>query len=281
VLPLQDLNPTRRPAVVTVVLIVLNIGSFVLLQQLQPDTDTVTAVVDTPQGTQAEAVEVPGDLSFNLQYAAIPCEVTQREPLTTDEFYATFVEGDTESCGADVGLGERPLFPDKTEWLAMVFSMFLHGGWWHLGGNMLFLWIFGNNIEDHLGHLRYLLFYLAGGLVATGAHIAVQPDATIPVVGASGAIAAVMGAYLVWFPDARVRTLIFFFLILFIQVRARWLLAFWFVLQFFTNPDDGVAWMAHVGGFAFGVLVGLLVRASRLGRDLLWTRDYRTTAPWG
>ena len=258
---------------VTVVLIVLNIGSFVLLQQLQPDTDTVTAVVDTPQGTQAEAVEVPGDLSFNLQYAAIPCEVTQREPLTTDEFYATFVEGDTESCGADVGLGERPLFPDKTEWLAMVFSMFLHGGWWHLGGNMLFLWIFGNNIEDHLGHLRYLLFYLAGGLVATGAHIAVQPDATIPVVGASGAIAAVMGAYLVWFPEARVRTLIFFFLILFVQVRAKWLLAFWFVLQFFTNPDDGVAWMAHVGGFAFGVLVGLLVRGSRLSRDLLWTRD--------
>jgi len=280
VLPLQDLNPTRRPAVVTAVLIVLNVGSFVLLQQLQPDTDTVTAIVDTPEGTQAEAVEVPGDLSFNLQYAAIPCEVTQREPLTTDEFYATFVEGDIEACGADVGLGERPLFPEKTEWLAMVFSMFLHGGWWHLGGNMLFLWIFGNNIEDHLGHLRYLLFYLAGGLVAAGAHIAVQPDATIPVVGASGAIAAVMGAYLVWFPEARVRTLIFFFLILFVQVRAKWLLAFWFVLQFFTNPDDGVAWMAHVGGFAFGVLVGLLVRGSRLSRDLLWTRDYRATAPW-
>lgn len=251
---------------VTIALLLVNVGVFVFLQQLQPETDTVTAVVETPAGVQTELVELPGDLSFNLQWAAIPCEVTQREPLTTDEVYATFVEGDVEACGADEGLGERPLFPDKTEWVAVLYSMFLHGGWLHLGGNLLFLWIFGNNVEDRLGRLPYLAFYLAGGLAAALAHVAVQPDATIPVVGASGAVAAVMGAYVVWFPRARVLTLVVFVLV---PLRAIWVLAGWFVLQFFTDPDDGVAWMAHVGGFAFGVAVALLVRAGGAARSAL------------
>ena len=278
VLPLKDDNPTRRPAVVTVALILVNVAVFVVLQQMQPGTDTVAAEVDTPTGPDAVAIEIPGALSFDLQYAAIPCEVTSREALTTDEVYATFVDGDGEACGADVGLGGHELFPDKREWVAVLFSMFLHDGWVHLGGNMLFLWIFGNNIEDRLGRVRYLLFYLAGGLVAAGAHVAVQPDATIPVIGASGAVAAVMGAYLVWFPNARVRTLV---VLLIMDVRAKWLLTFWFFFQFFTSPDDGVAWMAHVGGFAFGALVALLVRASPRSRDLLWAPEHRAVDTWG
>ena len=98
--------------------------------------------------------------------------------------------------------------------------------------------------------------------MAALAHVLVAPDSTIPVVGAPGAIAAVMGAYLCGFPDAPVRTLIFFFLILFVDIRARWLLIGWFIMQFFTSPDSGVAWVAHVGGFAFGVLVALAIRAS-------------------
>ncbi len=124
------------------------------------------------------------------------------------------------------------------------------------------LWIFGNNIEDRLGHRRYLLFYLVGGVLATVAHFLGQPSSTVPVVGASGAIAAIMGAYLVWFPNAPIRTLVFFVLR---DVRAKWFLAFWFVTQFFVGAESGVAWVAHVGGFVFGVFIGLVVRTTDYG----------------
>jgi membrane associated rhomboid family serine protease len=138
--------------------------------------------------------------------------------------------------------------------------MFMHGSILHIAGNMLFLWVFGNNIEDRMGKVAFVLFYLAGGLAAALAHIFVQPDSTVPVVGASGAIAAVMGAYLVLFPDAPIRTIIIFYFILFRDISAKWLLGFWFVSQFFVNPNEGVAWVAHVGGFVFGALVALLFR---------------------
>jgi membrane associated rhomboid family serine protease len=157
-------------------------------------------------------------------------------------------------------------------YLAILISMFLHGSLLHLGGNMLFLWIFGNNIEDTLGRAKYLAFYLVGGFVATMAHILVQPQSTIPTIGASGAIAAVMGAYLAWFPNVRIRTLFIFFFVLFRDISAKWLLLFWFFSQFLegVNPNSGVAWMAHVGGFAFGLLFGFVFRTNRAaGRPAL------------
>ncbi|CAN5646174.1 rhomboid family intramembrane serine protease [soil metagenome] len=263
--PIKDENPTSRRAVVTVLLILANVAVFVLLQQ----TQTGTEVVDTDDGPVALSAE----LSFNLETAAIPCEVVEGRPLSFEEVRATFEAGDDQACDEGGG-SDAPLFAGKQVWLAVLVSMFLHGGWLHLGGNMLFLWVFGNNIEDHLGVLRYLGFYLLGGVVASAAHIAVQPASTVPVVGASGAIAAVMGAYLVWFPEAPVRTVIVFFFILFRDIPAKWLLGFWFVTQFFTGANSGVAWMAHVGGFVFGVAVGLLVRASRSARQALWRRRY-------
>jgi membrane associated rhomboid family serine protease len=167
-----------------------------------------------------------------------------------------------------------PEFPDKSVIAALLTSMFLHGSLLHLGGNMLYLWVFGNNIEDTRGPIVYLVFYLASGVVATFAHIALDPGSTIPLVGASGAIAGVMGAYLVLFPRVRIRSLIIFFFIMFRDIEARWLLGIWFVMQFFTGQDSGVAWAAHVGGFAFGVLVGLVWRARRgpdaaVGRPLV------------
>ena len=130
------------------------------------------------------------------------------------------------------------MFPDKLEWVAVLVSMFLHGGWIHLGSNMLFLWVFGNNVEDRLGRLLYVGFYVAGGIVATIAYVAVNSSSTVPLVGASGAIAAVMGAYLVWYPTVRIRTAIFVLIIFFTEIQARWLLGFWFVLQFFTEPGQ-------------------------------------------
>jgi membrane associated rhomboid family serine protease len=144
--------------------------------------------------------------------------------------------------------------------LTALTSMFLHGGWLHLLGNMWYLWIFGDNVEDRLGHVRFLVFYLLAGIVAASLHYALNPLSRLPTVGASGAIAGVLGAYLVAFPRARVVTLVPFFP--FFQVMALpavLVLGLWFVVQFFSGAlalgygaGGGVAWWAHIGGFAFG-----------------------------
>jgi membrane associated rhomboid family serine protease len=265
VIPWRDLNPTRRTPYVTVLLIVACTAVYFFIQARPAGVDTVVV------GTQV--VRMDSDVRFTLEYAAVPCEVTQGRPLTLGEVEATFVANDDTAC---VDRPHSPeLFRDKNVWLAVVTSIFLHGSVLHLAGNMLFLWVFGNNIEDHLGHVPYLLFYLAGGIVAAGAHIAVQPDSTVPVVGASGAIAAVMGAYLVWFPRAPVRTILLLVIPFFVTIDAMWLLLVWFVLQFFTAPDAGVAWVAHVAGFVFGAAVGLLVRMNAPARRVMWRSDHQ------
>jgi membrane associated rhomboid family serine protease len=159
--------------------------------------------------------------------------------------------------------GAEPLVPT----LATAFtSMFLHGGWIHLLGNLWFLWIFGDNVEDRLGHWRFLLFYLAGGLAAAAAHLLLNLGSAVPTVGASGAIAAVLGAYAVMFPRARVVTLVpIFFFFQVIALPAMLVLGLWFVVQIFTGTlsigaGGGVAWWAHIGGFLFGAAVVLLGR---------------------
>jgi membrane associated rhomboid family serine protease len=145
-------------------------------------------------------------------------------------------------------------------------SMFMHGGWLHLGSNMLSLWIFGDNVEDRLGHLTYLAFYLISGMVATFSHALVAQGSPIPVVGASGAIAGVLGAYLLLFPRARVVTIIPIFFFFFIRdVSAFFFIAFWFVLQLFYGvaaldpmmAQAGIAWWAHIGGFVAGLLLAI------------------------
>jgi membrane associated rhomboid family serine protease len=259
VIPLKDENPTRHKPVATLAVLLACIAVYFLWQPT-PFSETVD------------------DVEFALHNAAIPCEVVEGRPLTEAEVIATYSEfGRGDACG--VGSPDSPAFDgDKSVWRSVLVSMFLHGSILHLGGNLLFLWVFGNNIEDHLGTVRFVLFYLVGGVVATLAHVILDVDSTIAMVGASGAIAAVMGAYLVWFPDAPVRTLLTFFFILVVHIRAKWLLGFWFVLQFFTSPNSGVAWAAHVGGFVFGVLVGLIVRALRPARAVLWTDDHQDDA---
>jgi membrane associated rhomboid family serine protease len=257
VLPLKDENPTRRPAVATMAIILACVGIYFFWQP-------------TPFAS------TNADVDFSIRHAAIPCEVRHGRPLTIDELRATYIGGAQEACRAG-SPDSPPGLPHKSVWLAVLTSMFLHGSLWHLGGNMLFLWIFGNNVEDRLGVIRYLAFYLVGGLVATLTFVAVNPNATIAMIGASGAIAAVMGAYLVWFPDAPVRTLLF---VVLVRIRAKWLLTVWFVLQFFTAPNSGVAWAAHVGGFLFGAVVGIAVRASDGVQRALLRRDARPDGPW-
>ena len=151
-------------------------------------------------------------------------------------------------------------------------SMFLHGGWLHLIGNMWFLWIFGDNVEDTLGSFRYLLFYLACGLGAAGAHVLLQPASTAPTLGASGAIAGVLGAYAILFPGARVVTLVpIFFFLQIIELPAMIVLGMWFVLQLFSGSfalasaiSGGTAWWAHIGGFLAGMLLILAIRPRRV-----------------
>jgi membrane associated rhomboid family serine protease len=149
-------------------------------------------------------------------------------------------------------------------------SIFLHGGWMHLIGNMWYLWIFGDNVEDRLGHTKYLLFYLLCGIGASVAHIFSDPGSFIPSIGASGAIAGVLGAYLVSYPHARILTLVpLFIFIEFIELPALLVLGMWFVIQFLSGAMDtspagqatgGVAWWAHIGGFLIGMLLLMLFR---------------------
>jgi hypothetical protein len=152
-------------------------------------------------------------------------------------------------------------------------SMFLHGGWLHLAGNMLYLWVFGDNVEDKLGHGRYLVFYVVCGLAASLLHVFIAPSSSMPTVGASGAISGILGAYLLMFPRARVVTVIpIFFFLQVAELPALVVLGFWFVMQFFsglislgyeTGGMGGVAWWAHVGGFVAGLILILPFRKYR------------------
>jgi len=250
VFPLRDENPTVITPIVTVVLIAANAAAWLFVQGA---------------GTGERF------LASLCAYGAIPGEIT-----------GAFALGDRVPLGPGTcGIG-------GLAGSALVTSMFLHGGWFHLLGNMWFLWVFGNNIEDSMGHLRFVVFFLATGLVAVLAHVLTAFDSGVPVVGASGAISGVMGAYLVLYPRVRVDTLIV--LVVFVQIvrlPAAAVLILWFVLQLLqgavtSSVAGGVAFWAHVGGFAAGAaLIRLfarskLVEAKRAHRRL--TRD--ELGPW-
>jgi rhomboid family protein len=148
-------------------------------------------------------------------------------------------------------------------WMTIFTSMFMHGSWMHIIGNMWFLWIFGDNIEESMGPIRFIFFYLICGVAAAGAQILASPSSTAPMVGASGAIAGVLGGYLLMFPHARIKSFLFLFFVFFmVRIPAWVLLGLWFVSQFLLPMNSGVAWMAHVGGFLAGLgLVRLFVKS--------------------
>ena len=229
-IPLSDHNPTRRLPVVT--LLIMGLCTYVYFF-VQPLSDAGGNLLTSAHDNTA----------FTLSHAAVPCELVRGRPLDSREVLA-LDRGDTAFCERQQSA--RAVFPRKDVWLAVVWSMFLHASLLHIGGNLLFLWIFGNNIEDRIGPGGFALFYLAAGVAATATFVALQPVSTIPLVGASGAIAGVMGAYLILFPN----------------VPAWIFLVLWFVEQFFVSPSAGVAWTAHVGGFVFGIVAGLLWRGS-------------------
>lgn len=175
------------------------------------------------------------------------------------------------------------IVPARFEFSTLLTSMFLHGGWLHLIGNMWFLWIYGDNVEDILGGLRYLVFYLLCGVAAGLTHVLTNAGSPVPTIGASGAVAGVMGAYLVKFPHSRIVTLIpIFFLLTTVEIPAVLILIYWFLIQIFSgmaaagqmaSAQGGVAWFAHVGGFVAGMVLISLMKTQeryRRRRDLRW-----------
>jgi membrane associated rhomboid family serine protease len=161
-------------------------------------------------------------------------------------------------------------YPPLLPLLTVLVSMFLHAGWVHLIGNMWYLWIFGDNVEDRFGHAGFLAFYLAGGAASAAMHTAILPGSTTPTIGASGAIAAVLGAYALLWPRARVVTLVpIFFFLQVVALPALIVLGLWFVMQLFSGVfagGGGIAWWAHVGGFVFGMIVALAAEGGRRSR---------------
>jgi membrane associated rhomboid family serine protease len=239
VIPIRDENPTARRAVVTIVLIVVNIAIYFGIQFPKHDAN-------------AEAL-------FEYRWAGVPCEVRTGKPVVLVPDGTILAASACAIPAGGVAAPERA-FPDKNVWLAVLFSMFLHGSILHVLGNMLFLWIFGNNVEDQLGRVGFLALYLVGGVVASLVHILGNFDSTAPFLGASGAVAVVMGAYIVWFPRARILTLVPIVLIFFpVRLPAMIVLGLWFVLQFFTQSSSGIATLAHIGGFVFGMLVAFVL----------------------
>ncbi len=174
------------------------------------------------------------------------------------------------------------IVPERLHYSSILTSMFLHGGWIHLIGNMWFLWIYGDNVEDVLGHGRFALFYLLCGIAAAVVHILLNADSRVPTIGASGAIAGVMGAYLVKFPHSKILTLVpIFVFFTTVEVPAVFMLIYWFAIQIFSGVGSigysnvtkgGVAWFAHIGGFLAGMLLVYLLGSRDRFRN---RRDYR------
>ena len=202
-----------------------------------------------------QATSTEAGAEFTYAYSVVPYEITHNVDLVAP----------VRVPGGPV----IPQFPGPTPiWLTILTSMFMHGGWMHILGNMLYLWIFGDNVEDNFGHGKFLIFYLVCGVAASFSQIFVDPNSPIPSLGASGAIAGVLGAYLIMFPRNRVRNLVFLgFLFTTIELPAVVVLGFWIVIQIFSqytstfgHAQGGVAYMAHIGGFATGLLLCLLLR---------------------
>ena len=240
--PIGDENePGHGPAFASLAIIALNILVFVLLQGFGG----------------------PDGLEFTYGYAAVPLEITTGEDLVQP------VPVDTPQGPQSVPQAPGP----SPIWLTLLTSMFMHGGLLHIAGNMLFLWVFGDNVEHRIGMLKYVAFYLVAGVAGSLAQIAIDPDSPIPTLGASGAISGVLGAYIVMFPGNRVTVFLFRFIT---KVPALVAIGLWAAFQFingigaFAVSEEtvgGVAYMAHIGGFVVGLIAGFIFRTTSGGRS--------------
>jgi membrane associated rhomboid family serine protease len=259
VLPVHDVNPTRRTPWVTRLLLLTNVVVFLL-----------SPIAYTPLLGEAPPRLLCTQIAFLDEYAAKPAEVVRNDPV--DEVATGAVATDAQGRAGCVTQSPPPY--EKSVVLSVLTAMFLHGGWLHLLGNLLFLFVFGNNVEDRLGRLRFLAFYLACGYAATYGYSLFFAGSAQPLVGASGAIAGVLGAYLVLFPRARVWSLLTFFFFLPIRLPAWFVLGSWFLLQYLyargagLAADTQTAYLAHVVGFVVGVALVWKLRGTGSPRPL-------------
>jgi membrane associated rhomboid family serine protease len=248
VIPYRDENPTTLPPIVTVGIIALNVIAWLFIEGAGAGRAVDAAVCN---------------------YGLIPGEILQRVPPGSGVEMAPGVV-----CAVD---------PSPQYWTVLT-SMFMHGGWMHLIGNMVFFWVFGNNIEDAMGHVRFALFYIMCGVAAAATQVLVTPSSTVPMVGASGAISGILGAYLLLYPRVRVHAVVFLgFYVTSIAIPAFVMLGYWIVLQLLSSLSSlgarqtgGTAFFAHIGGFAAGlVLIRLFARREYLERRVMLPGGYR------
>ena len=242
-LPLRDDERTRRVPWITIALIALNILVFLFIQ---------------PAGYQGGGIAKPQDRfwqqqeqeEFAYRWGAVACEITTGKTLAQRPSGCEFERRDERPDDAPQG---------KSIMLALLTAMFLHGNIEHIAGNMLFLWVFGSAVEDRLGRLNYLALYLLGGMVATLGYTAFNTASPVPLIGASGAIAVAMGAYLVLLPRGRILTVITTAAFQVVYVPAAVVLLLFFVTQFFTDPAESVAWEAHAAGMVAGAIAAVVL----------------------
>jgi membrane associated rhomboid family serine protease len=257
VIPIGDNQRSRTTPFVTWGIILLNVAVFLYMLSL---TNTLT-------GTRRQIIS-----GFNDQTNGV-CYGFETDPTEANRFVCEWAFQPKEWFDSVSGDGEAQEGALRIL-VTIVTSMFLQGGWLHIGGNMLFLWVFGDNVEDRLGHLKYLVFYLVTGIVAALVQGFINPDSIVPVLGASGAVAGVLGAYIVYFPRATVRVIIPFFILIFIPIPlpAFIMIGLWFLQNLFAgyatiadaaDPGGGVAWFAHIGGFILGMVVAFLYSGRR------------------
>lgn len=262
VIPIGDSTRSRTTPWVTYAVILFNVAIFIRML-------TLSTAMPASQAAQVR--------DFREQTASV-CYGFRTLPTELDRFICRWGFQPEEFLDNAKGESEAPGASRVEVLISIITSMFLHAGWLHILGNMLFLWVFGDNIEDRLGHARYLLFYLLAGVAAAFLQSAADPGSVVPVVGASGAVAGILGAYLVYYPRATISVVIPFFVLIFIPlpVPAVVMIGVWFLQNLLAGlatisdaatPDSGVAFFAHIGGFLFGVAVAAIFGRRQRRRD--------------
>ena len=224
VIPISDINPARNTPVISRIFMFATVGVFLLIQP-------------------KNQIEL---FNFFYQYSAIPCELVNFSPISESQFYNNDCFNNQSSS----------IFPEKNLLLSVISANFFHANFIHILGNLWSFWIFGNNVEDKLGKFRFIIFLIFIGIISISVHTYLNQDSLIPIVGASGIVSGLMGAYVFMFPNARLLVLVPFGFLFPTTIKAKFFMVFWFLSQILISiSDQNISWEAHVGGFVFGYLL--------------------------
>ena len=224
VIPISDINPARNTPVISRIFMFATVGVFILIQP-------------------KNQIEL---FNFFYQYSAIPCELINFSPISESQFYNNDCFNNQSSS----------IFPEKNLLLSVISANFFHANFIHILGNLWSFWIFGNNVEDKLGKFRFVIFLIFIGIISISVHTYLNQDSLIPIVGASGIVSGLMGAYVFMFPNARLLVLVPFGFLFPTTIKAKFFMVFWFLSQILISiSDQNISWEAHVGGFVFGYLL--------------------------